>query len=81
MLHEEDDLWWVEEVPPEEPSDLLRVMPEIRQYVETDAHDDEWGLRSLLEHPEVLSKAWRRNENRHKPRVRHARHPNLLRAA
>ncbi len=82
MLHEEDDLWWVEDVPSEEPSDLLRVMPEIRQSVENEPHDDELGLRSVLERPEVLSKAWRRKEITRKRRVtRGSRHANLLRAA
>lgn len=82
MLHEEDDLWWVEEVPPEEPSELLRVMPEIRQYVENDPHDDELGLRSVLDHPEVLSKAWWRQARKRKRHASHARRQgHVLRAA
>ncbi len=57
MLHQ-NDLWLDEELPLDEPADVLRTMPEIRQLVDPDRHDDELGLRSVLEHPEALSKAW-----------------------
>ena len=58
MLNHSDP-WLMEEmVLPDESDDLLRTMPEIRQMVDPDRHDDELGLRSILERPEALSKAW-----------------------
>jgi predicted glycosyltransferase len=54
---DQDDLWLMEELPVEEPSELLRTMPEIRQYLEPE-RTEEVGLRSILERPEALSKAW-----------------------
>lgn len=56
----EDDLWLVEDVPSEGPSDLLHIMPELCGRLPDDPHDGDLGLRSILERPEVLSKAWRR---------------------
>lgn len=56
----EDDLWLMEELPGDEPAELLRTMPEIRQSLDPERTDEEIGLRSILEHPEALSKAWRR---------------------
>lgn len=59
---DENDPWLLEaELPVEEPSDVLRTMPEMRQWMEPDVDDEELGLRSLLERPEVLSRAWRRS--------------------
>ena len=55
----DDDLWLMEEDAFEERSDLLRMMPEIRHYLDPE-RGEERGLRSLLEQPEALSKAWRR---------------------
>jgi hypothetical protein len=52
------DLWLVEEPALDEPSDILAI-PEIRQFVAHDQHDDELGLRSLLERPEAMPRAWR----------------------
>jgi hypothetical protein len=56
---DQDGLWWMEELPVEYPSEWLGTMPEIRQRLERD-RADEYGLRSILERPEVLSRAWRR---------------------
>ncbi len=53
-----NDLWLMEEVLSlDESAELLRTMPEIRQLVDG-RHDDELGLRSILERPEALAKAW-----------------------
>lgn len=68
----DDDLGWMEElpedapedvpedVPEEEPAELLRVMPEIRQYLEPEDTGEGPGLRAILEHPDILTRAWRR---------------------
>ena len=56
-----DELWLVEEPPIDAPSDLLTI-PEVRDHVTHEHHDDELGLRSLLERPEALSKSWWRAE-------------------
>ena len=57
---DQNDLWLMEEeLPVDEPADVLMTMPEIRQLFDPDRDDEELGLRSILERPEVLSKAWR----------------------
>jgi predicted glycosyltransferase len=82
MLHEEDDLWLTEELPTEEPAELLRALPEIRQYFGPDQPEEEVGLRSILERPEALSKAWWREETTQRRRAKHRkRHSHVLRAA
>jgi hypothetical protein len=58
LHHQDDDLWWLDEPPIDEPTELLSI-PEIRQHLVHDRHDDEVGLRSLLEHPDALAQAWR----------------------
>lgn len=63
-----DDLWLVEELRIEEPSDPLTI-PEIRHHTVHEPHDEELGLRSLLERPEALSKAWWREEHAHTRRA------------
>ena len=50
---EPDDLLSFDDV--EDPADLLRALPEIRHNLAPLARDDELGLRSLLEWPEILS--------------------------
>ena len=84
MLNQ-NDLWLMdEELPLDEPADVLQTMPEIRQLIDTDRHDDELGLRSLLEHPEALSKAWWRSahaERHHRTAKSVKRHADVLRAA
>jgi hypothetical protein len=64
-----DELWLVEEPPIDAPSDLLTI-PEVRNHVTHELHDDELGLRSLLERPEALSKSWWRAEHGRKRRLR-----------
>jgi hypothetical protein len=84
----DDDLWLVElmeeGLPLDEPAEVLRAMPEMRQLVDPESHDDEPGMRSILEHPEALSKAWRHSAHaeRH-PRTSRSvrRHTDVLRAA
>lgn len=56
----EDDLCWTEELTVDEPAELLRTMPEIRQSLDPEPADEAIGLRSILEHPDALSRAWRR---------------------
>jgi hypothetical protein len=62
MLHHEDvlsreDLLSIEELPVEEPAELLSEMPEIRRCVGLERGEG-LGFRSILERPETLSKAW-----------------------
>ncbi len=82
---DQDDLWLLdEELSVDEPSDVLQTMPEIRQLLDPDRHDDELGLRSILDRPETLSKAWWRSahtERRHRPSKIVKRHGDVLRAA
>jgi hypothetical protein len=47
-----DALWLVEEPALDEPADLLTIA-EVRQHVAHEPHDDELGLRALLETPEA----------------------------
>jgi hypothetical protein len=54
------DLSFMEEAE-EEPSELLKALPEIRQELAPSPADDDFGLRILLEHPEVLGHARRRD--------------------
>ena len=76
----ENDLWLMDaELAIEEPSDVLLTVPEMRELLEPDADDDGIGLRSMLERPEALSKAWSRTLN--SPRERASRHGHALRAA
>ena len=56
-----NELWFIEEPPIDEPSDLL-ALPEIRQHVTSELRDDELGLRHLLEDPEALSPSLWRDE-------------------
>jgi hypothetical protein len=68
---DKDDLFLLEDDPTDEPTDLL-TFPEVRQHVSHDHHDDEFGLRLLLERPEALSQSDRRV---HRRRTRSHRHP------
>ncbi|HXX67129.1 MAG TPA: hypothetical protein VEK07_08105 [Polyangiaceae bacterium] len=55
-----NELWLLEEgLPVDEPVEVLLTMPEIRQLVDPDRDDEQLGLRSIVEQPEALSKAWR----------------------
>ena len=84
MLDQDDLLLMEEELPVDEPADVLLTMPEIPQLFEPDRDDEELGLRSILERPEVLSKAWRHctHAERHQGTAKGAkRHVDTLRAA
>ncbi len=52
-----DALWLVEEFALDEPADLL-TMPEIKQHIAHEPHDDEIGVRALLEMPEAPPSPW-----------------------
>jgi hypothetical protein len=55
-----DDQWFLDEVV-DEPSELLKVLPEIRQYLEPSPNAGELGLRSLMEEPEPVARRWWRD--------------------
>ena len=79
---DQDDMWWVEELEADEPSDLLRTMPELRQYAAAPLDEEAVGLRSLLDVPEAQSKAWWRNANARKRHTgKNMKRPHALRAA
>ena len=84
MLHQ-DDLWLMEEdLPVDEPADVLLTMPEIRQLFDPDRDAEELGLRSILDRPEALSRAWRHctHAERHQGTSKSVkRHVDALRAA
>lgn len=71
-MSKHEDLSWIEELPPEEPSELLRTMPEMKHYLGPDP-EEEPGLRSLLEHPDALSRAWWRDGKARKRRAKHGK--------
>jgi hypothetical protein len=82
---DQNDLWLLEEeMPVDEPADAMLTMPKIRELVDSDRYDDELGLRSILERPEALSKAWRQSthdQQHHRPSKTTRRHLDVLRAA
>jgi len=63
MTHRNDP--WADLPPPvdDDPFDPL-VLPEVKHYVSHARRDDALGLRSLLEHPETLSRQWWRSQTR-----------------
>ncbi len=84
-MPDQNDLWLMEEeIPLDEPSELLLTMPEIRQLFDPDPPDEQLGLRSILDRPETLSKAWRKSTHsarRRRPSKLARRHGDVLRAA
>jgi hypothetical protein len=74
MLHQDDDLWLLEEPPIDEPSELFSI-PEIRRHIARDRLEDDVGLRALLERPDALSNAWCRGSSKRKRRLKSAKHP------
>ena len=52
-----DASWLVEEPVLDEPADLLTI-PEIKQHIAHEPHDDDLGLRALLEMPEAPPSPW-----------------------
>jgi hypothetical protein len=63
-----DALWLDEESPLDEPADLLAI-PEIKQHVAHEHHDDDLGLRALLERPEALTRPRGHRRNRRRRRA------------
>ncbi len=59
MLDQTEPWLMEEEMLLDEPSDLLLTMPEIRQLADPRRPEEQLGLRSILECPEALSRAWR----------------------
>jgi hypothetical protein len=66
--------WLVEEPALDEPADLLTI-PEIRHHIAHVPHDDELGLRGLLEMPEAPPSPWwceeQPSDRRLRPKARH----------
>lgn len=66
-----DDLWLMDQdLSLDEPPDVLEAMPGMRQLLDPDRHDDELGLRSMLESPEQLSRSWWRTAKAHPRRAK-----------
>jgi hypothetical protein len=81
---DENDAWLMEEdIALDDSADLLLTMPEIRQLVDPARPDEQLGLRSILERPETLSKAWRHcaNAERHQGLSKVIERADVLRAA
>jgi hypothetical protein len=57
------DLSFIDEAV-EDPAELLKALPEVRYEVEAATADDDLGIRSLLERPEVFSHPWWRDQAR-----------------
>jgi len=77
-----DSSWLVEETTLDEPADLLTIA-QIRQHLVHEPHDDELGLRSLLDAPEAPPSPWWDEQPRDRP-VRgknRRRRPDLVTAA
>jgi hypothetical protein len=65
------DPWFLDEAV-EDPTDLVKMLPEIRQYLVPPPPGEELGLRSLLEQPHHLGRArWRqqasKSQRKHAP--------------
>ena len=59
-----DDLWLMDEdMAIDEPSDVLGATSGAHHWLDSDRQEEELGLRSILERPEVLSKVWRHTAN------------------
>lgn len=61
-----DDSWLAEETTLDDPADLLTIA-QIRRHIVHEPHDDELGLRSLLDTPEAPPSPWWDEEPRHRP--------------
>ena len=57
-----EDLSFLEDEAVDEPSELLKQLPEIGQYLTPAAPEEDLGLRSLLERPEAFAHAWWRDQ-------------------
>jgi len=63
-----DAFWLVEEPVLDEPGELLTI-PEIKQHIAHEPHDDELGLRALLEIAEAPPSPWWCEEQPRRRRV------------
>lgn len=54
------DPWLIDDELFDEPPDPFDTLPEVRHYVDADQRSDEGWIRSVLERPEALRKAWTR---------------------
>jgi hypothetical protein len=59
-----EDLSFLDEEAVDEPSELLKALPELSHYVAPEPPDDDLGLRSLFERPEAFAQAWWRDQAR-----------------
>jgi hypothetical protein len=57
-----EDLSYLDDEAVDEPSELLKALPEIRQSVAPTPPEDDLGLRSLLERPETFAHPWWRDQ-------------------
>jgi hypothetical protein len=56
-----DDPWFLDEAV-DEAGELLKALPEIRQYVVPAPPDEELGLRALLKQPDSFAHGWWREQ-------------------
>lgn len=56
-----DDLWFLDD-PIDEPAELMKALPEVRQELTPTGTEEDLGLRSLLENPDALAHAWWRDQ-------------------
>ena len=56
-----DDPWFLDEAV-EEPDELLKALPELRQNLVSAPPEDELGLRSLLEQADTFTHPWWRDQ-------------------
>ena len=55
------DPWFLDEAV-DDPTDLVKLLPEVRQYLLPPPPGEELGLRSLLEQPVHRGHPWRREQ-------------------
>jgi hypothetical protein len=64
-----EDLSFLDDEAIDDPSELLKALPEIGQYVTPAPPEEDLGLRSLLERPEAFTHAWWRDQARRSSRT------------
>jgi hypothetical protein len=65
----------------EDPADLIEALPDVRRQVAAAPADDDLGLRTLLEHPEMFGHGWWRDQARRgRSSTRPRQHPAARRA-
>lgn len=58
-----DEPWFLDEAV-DEPGELLKALPEVRQYFAPSPPEADLGLRSLLEQPDSFAHTWWREQAR-----------------